>query len=135
MHNKGRYSLIYSPFDFNPEDWLRFIQMPTFSKKWDKFGLTDDDLRALEIAIMIGPTMAPIVTGSGGLRKLRFGNQSANKGKSGAFRVCYVYFEEHKVVVLITIFGKNEKSDLTMADRHGIASIIKDIERDLARDH
>jgi mRNA-degrading endonuclease RelE of RelBE toxin-antitoxin system len=106
--------------------------MPVFSKKWGNFGLTDDDLRVLEIMIMSGPTRAPVVKGTGGLRKLRFGNQVANRGKSGAYRVCYVYFAEYKVAVLITIFGKNEKSNLTMADRNGIASVIRDIERDLA---
>jgi len=62
---------------------------------------------------------------------MRVGNRSSNQGKSGAFRVCYVDFEEHGVVVLITIFGKNEKSNLSSADRNGIASVIRDIEHDL----
>jgi hypothetical protein len=117
--------------DFRPEDWLRFIQLTPFSRKWGKLGLTDDDLRMLEAAIMAGPTHAPVLKNAGGLRKMRFGNRSSNQGKSGAFRVCYVYFEKHGVVVLITIFGKNEKSDLSPADRNGIASIIRDIEHDL----
>ena len=134
MHLKERRTLIYSPIEFRPEDWLRFVQLTPFSRKWSKLGLTDDDLRALEIAIMSGPTRAPLVEHAGGLRKMRFANKGSNRGKRDAFRVCYVYFTSYCVVVLITVFGKNEKSNLSMADRKGAASVIADIERDLARD-
>jgi mRNA-degrading endonuclease RelE of RelBE toxin-antitoxin system len=119
------------PRDFRPPDWLQFIQLTPFERKWGSLGLTDDDLRALETVIISGPKRAPIVKRSGGLRKLRFGDPHSHRGKSGAFRVCYAYFEQYRTVALITIFGKKEKSDLSMADRKGIASVIAEIEHDL----
>jgi hypothetical protein len=69
---------------------------------------------------------------AGGLRKMRFDNRFSDRGKSGAFSVCYVYFEEQGVVVLTTIFGKNEKGDLSPADRDGSAAVIRVVEHDLA---
>ena len=134
MHLRERRVLVYSSRQFRPEEWLRFVQLTSFSRKWGKLGLTDDDLRVLEIMIMMAPERPPVLKHTGGLRKIRFSGEGFNRGKSGAFRVCYVYFEEYHVAVLITVFGKNEKSNLSMADRRGIASVIYEIEQELARD-
>jgi hypothetical protein len=35
---------------FKPEDWLRFVRFPAFTRDWERFGLSDADLRALEPA-------------------------------------------------------------------------------------
>jgi hypothetical protein len=134
MHLTERRRLVYSPLQFRPEDWLRFVQLSTFSRKWGKLGLTDDDLRALEVVIMTGPSRPAVMRDSGGLRKIRFADESSGRGKSGAFRICYVYFAEYSVVVLITIFDKSEQCNLSVADRRGIASVIREIESDLAQE-
>jgi hypothetical protein len=36
---------------FKPEDWLRFVRFPAFTRDWERLGLSDADLRALEVAI------------------------------------------------------------------------------------
>jgi hypothetical protein len=79
---------------FVPEDLMVFVQASRFSKRWDALGLVDDDLQALEIAIMSNPRGPAVITGTGGLRTIRFAPLQGGKGKRGAFRVCYVYFEE-----------------------------------------
>ena len=55
-----------------PESWLSFVQMSAFVRGWDQLGLNDDDLRSLERQILESPTGAPVVAGTGGLRKARF---------------------------------------------------------------
>ena len=82
---------------------------------------------------MANPTGAPVVKHTGGLRKLRFAKSTDGRGKSSSYRVCYVYFEEYATALLVTIFGKSEKSNLTRMECNLIASVIKEIERDLAR--
>src|SRR4051812_39093620 len=109
MHHKERRCLVYPLSVFEPSDWLRFVQSHSFAGDWASYGLDDDDLRTLEIAIMACPDRWPVIEGTGGLRKIRFAAPGSNRGKSGAFRVCFVYFEEYGSVWLVTIFGKNEK--------------------------
>lgn len=43
---------------FNPEGWLRFVRFPAFTRDWERFGLTDTALRALETEILKDPERA-----------------------------------------------------------------------------
>jgi hypothetical protein len=119
---------------FKPEDWLRFVRFPAFTRDWERFGLSDADLRALEAAILKDPTRAPVVRGTGGLRKLRFAKPGAARGKSGAFRICYAVFPDFGTVDLVVVFGKNEKEDLTTADRNAVAAVIRAYRAELERE-
>ena len=56
------------------------------------------------------------------------------RGKSGSMRVCYVDFEEYKVVYLITIYTKNEKENLTQEERNNIKKLIRLLEFSLQED-
>jgi hypothetical protein len=110
---------------FNPEKWPRFVWFPAFLRDWERLGLDSEDLRALEHEILKDPTRAPVIKGTGGLRKLRFSGRKSARGRSGANRVCYVHFPEFGTIALAVVFGKNEKDDLSPADRHVIAAIIR----------
>jgi hypothetical protein len=48
-----------------------------------------------------------MITGTGGIRKVRL--KSATKGKSGGFRVCYLYIENRLILFLLFIYAKNEQ--------------------------
>jgi mRNA-degrading endonuclease RelE of RelBE toxin-antitoxin system len=111
---------------------LRFIHLTPFDRKWDALGLDDDDLRALQILIVDGPDRAPVVRNSGGLRKIRLARRGA-RGKSGGFRIGYAYFPDNQIVLLITVYAKNDQSDLSAADRKAIARIIGLIREQLER--
>jgi hypothetical protein len=119
--------LVFPKHLLKPEDFLHFVELPEFSEDWDALGLDDeDDLTALQMAIMANPKGAPVVQGTGGLRKLRFAPGRWNCGKSGAARVCYVYLETHWTVVLMMVYGKGAKESLTGEEK----SLIKrEIER------
>jgi len=56
------------------------------------------------------------------VRKVRLANPSAGRGKSGGFRVVY-YLQQADSVLMLTIYTKTEKSDIT-ADQ--IRRIIED---------
>ena len=75
-----------------------FIQTDEFSRNWDEFGFTDDDLRRLEFDIMMNPHKYPVMQGTGGLRKARFAFK--HHGKSGGVRVCYVDFVIEETICL-----------------------------------
>ena len=106
-----------------------FIQTDEFIKNWERLGLTDDDLRRLELEIMKNPQVGPVIQGTGKLRKMRFAFE--NKGKSGSSRVCYVDFLIHETVYFITVYSKNEKDNLSKAERNEIKKFIDILEKRL----
>jgi hypothetical protein len=112
-----------------PEDLLHFIELRAFTLAWDgELGLTDADLLALQMPIMIQPKAAPLVKGTGGLRKLRFRPKRWSTGKRGSVRVCYVHYEQFGIVLLVTAYSKNRKDDLSAQEKQRIRKLIKDIE-------
>ena len=106
---------------------LTFAQVEMFASDWRRLRLTDEDLQALESMIMERPEAGPIMSGTGGLRKLRFAPPSWHTGKSGATRVCYVYFVKSAHCGLIAIFPKNEKSNLNAKEKSLVRKVIQSL--------
>ncbi len=117
----------------DPEDLLNFIETKAFTRKWKNLGLSDDVLFALQIAMMGNPKGYPVVPGTGGLRKLRFSPPEWRQGKRGALRVCYVYFEEHAIVLLVIVYTKREKDTLSAQEKRTIKQMIEQWEKELAK--
>ncbi|MDB5172451.1 MAG: hypothetical protein JWN51_1224 [Phycisphaerales bacterium] len=108
-----------------------FVQPAPFVSEWKRLRLTDEDLQKLESLIRENPAAGPVMKGTGGLRKIRFAPPSWNQGKSGASRVCYVVFSEVQAIYFLAMFAKNEKSNLTPAEREFFRQWIAMIRADL----
>lgn len=106
---------------------LTFAQVAPFVADWKRLGLSDEDLQALEALLMLDPTAGPVMAGTGGLRKIRFSPPSWRTGKSGAARVCYALVPQHFLVYLVVMFGKNEKGNLSKAERNAAANLLKQL--------
>lgn len=89
-----------------------FIYFKIFDKSWDDMGLTDDDLIELENALLENPTIGSVISGTGGVRKMRFMLPN-NKGKSGGARILYVDYVVHEKIALLTAYPKGEKDNIT----------------------
>jgi hypothetical protein len=132
--HKRRVTLHYPQHVFRPEDLLDFLELPAFTKRWKLLQLDDEnDLLALQVMIMTAPKKAKPLSGTSGLRKLRFAPTRWKSGKSGAARVLYVYFEEYGLVLLCLIYGKNEVDEISDAVKQRLNAIIKEIKRELRR--
>lgn len=103
---------------------LTFIYSATFASEWRSLRLTDEDLQALEQLLMVNPLAGPVMAGTGGLRKLRFAPPSRHTGKSGATRVAYSYFVVAECVVMLTIFPKNGKANLSSAEKSAFKAML-----------
>lgn len=112
---------------FDPSEWPKFIELPGFTRAWEALELRDGDLWALQTLILAGPDRHPVVSGTGGLRKVRVARPGGNRGKSGSYRVCYACFLGHGVIILAMIYGKGEQADLTAAQRKEIAAALRAI--------
>jgi hypothetical protein len=69
------------------------------------------------------PRAGDIMQGTGGVRKLRWGR--GGRGKSGGVRLIYYYHGETMPLYLLTVFGKNEKANLSKAERNGLAKLVE----------
>ena len=95
-------------------------------RQWAKMGLTDKDLQRLQYQLLENPLGGAVMKGTGGLRKIRFAFEK--QGKSGSARVVYVDFAVYEKIFLITAYPKNEKDNLSQAERNGIKKLIEALE-------
>ncbi len=80
------------------------------------------------------PRAGDLMEGTGGIRKLRWG--SGGKGKSGGVRVIYYYHDHRIPLYLLTVFGKNEKPNITKSERNELAKLVELLVRTaLEREH
>ena len=85
--------------------------------------MDDDDLRALQAMIAARPTGGSTMVGTGGLRKIRFAPEG--RGKSGAFRICYVHVPERSEVALLIVFGKGDKANFDAAEKKVARELVR----------
>ena len=71
------------------------------------------------------PKAGDLITGTGGVRKLRW--RRGGKGKSGGVRVIYYFHSEIMPLYLLTVFAKNERADLSQAERNELAALIESL--------
>ncbi len=61
--------------------------------------------------------------GTGGIRKLRYAARTG-QGKSGGARVIYLAVAAAGHVYLLDIFAKNDKENLSTAERQAMAKVV-----------
>lgn len=106
-----------------------FVELPFFQKKWKALGLDDKDLKRLQEELIADPKVGDVMQGTGGIRKMRFAFEK--RGKSGSVRVIYVDFEVYEKIFLITAYPKNEKENLSQAERNELKQMIHILEQQL----
>lgn len=106
-----------------------FVMLPEFEKRWKQMNLNDNDLKRLQSELLFNSQKNPVMKGTGGLRKIRFAFE--NTGKSGSARVVYVDFVIYNTIYLISAYPKNEKDNLSNAERNAIKNIIEKLEEQL----
>ena len=62
------------------------------------------------------PAAGELIPGTGGVRKLRWALEG--RGKRGGARVVYYYHSEAMPLFALTAYAKNERADLSQADRN-----------------
>jgi len=91
------------------------IETPEFQGSVRKL-LSDEELVLLIDYLAYNPAAGDLIPGTGGVRKLRWGLEG--RGKRGGARVIYFYHDADVPLFLLTAYAKNERSDLSQADRN-----------------
>jgi mRNA-degrading endonuclease RelE of RelBE toxin-antitoxin system len=88
----------------------RIVATRIYEKRIAKL-LPPDERTEMENAVAADPERYPVV------------------GKSGGIRLIYYFWVEPNAVVLITAYAKNEKENLTDADKKEIRKIVENLKR------
>ncbi len=91
--------------------------------------MDSDERQALVVHIAQNPEAGDIIPRTGGVRKLRVAGKG--RGKSGGHRVIYYYYDDKNPVLLFTIYGKNEKADLTDAEEKALYKVVQAIKKEM----
>lgn len=92
-----------------------FVESQLFEKHRHNY-ISDDEYRILQIELLLNPRSGDVIQGTGGLRKVRVA--AKGKGKKGGARVIYYYFDNFNRFYLLTIYAKNEVTDLTSDEKN-----------------
>lgn len=83
--------------------------------------LGDEERSAVVDMVAHDPECGVVLRGTGGIRKVRFGY--GGRGKSGGVRVIYYYRNMEMPLFLLAIFAKNERDNLSQAERNALAKL------------
>lgn len=63
--------------------------------------------------------------GTGGFRKMRWADARRGKGRRGGLRIIYYYFQSAQQIWLMTVYDKNEASDLTAGEKKELKAAVE----------
>lgn len=98
------------------------VELPEFVRR-AKAIMSDDERTALVNYLAANPDAG--VSLGGGLRKVRVPREGG--GKSGGYRTIYVFGGSHLPIILITVFAKNEKANLTKVEQAAAVQLSKSL--------
>jgi len=103
-----------------------FVEFPNFTKRVTEL-LDDEDYRRLQAALIANPELGDLIRGTGGLRKARW--SAKGRGKRGGVRVIYYWITRQNQMLMLVIYPKSARDDLTADERRLLSKLV---ERELA---
>ena len=96
------------------------VETPTYLKAAEKL-FSEEEREGIVATVSSNPQCGDVIQGTGGFRKVRVGR--AGVGKRGGARVVYILRNESFPIFLIAAYAKNEKENLTKAERNELAKM------------
>ena len=90
--------------------------------------MAESERIAMEAEIVADPSAAPVIRGTGGIRKLRWAG--LGRGKRGGVRTIYFHHAGPDVIYLLTAYAKAARDDLSYADKKVLSKIVAAIKNE-----
>jgi hypothetical protein len=106
---------------------MEFVEAPAFTRYVSEY-LSEEGYRELQADLSENPEAGDVMPGTGGFRKMRWADTRRGKGRRGGLRIIYYHFPSDHQIWLMTLYGKNEASDLTGQQKKALkVSIEKEL--------
>jgi len=86
--------------------------------------LSAEDYRLFQLHLADRPSAGSAIKGSGGLRKVRW--STGERGKRGGVRVIYYWHEPLDRILMLFIFSKSERADLTREQLKVLRQVVEE---------
>ena len=103
---------------------MEFTEAPAFTRHLSDY-LNDNEYREMQAQLAAGPELGDLMPGTGGFRKMRWADARRGKGRRGGLRVIYYHFKSDSQIWLVTLYDKNEASDLTAREKKALKAAIE----------
>lgn len=98
------------------------VEIPEYLRKAAAV-LGEDEKPGIINRLARNPVAGVVVTGTGGIRKLRWSRPGT--GKSAGVRVVYFYHDQVTPLFLLTLFAKGDKANLSKSERNELAKLAQ----------
>ena len=102
---------------------MEIIETSAFTRRVTEL-LPDEEYQRLQVVLVGNPELGKVIPGTGGLRKVRW--SLGTKGKSGGVRIIYYWAVARYQLLMLYIFSKGERSDLTESQKKQLAKIVRE---------
>ena len=103
-------------------DYFGFTETERFVKRAEKL-LGAEMISELQLYLCKHPEDGVIIPSSSGIRKLRWA--ASGRGKRGGARIIYYYAVSNERILLLDIYTKNEKKDLTTHELENLKKVLQ----------
>lgn len=103
-------------------DMQTVAETPTFTRQAEKLLSAADKAEVIDFLAQ-NPEAGDMIPGTGGVRKVRAALKG--RGKRGGARVIYYYHSDAIPLFALLIYAKNEKADMTPAEKKVIAGLVE----------
>jgi len=97
---------------------------PKFTRLAKKL-MTEKAIQELVDALVLDPEKGALITGTGGIRKIRWAT-GKNGGKRGGVRVLY-YYDGEQIVLLVTLFKKADQENIDASEKAELRKLITEL--------
>ena len=101
---------------------MRIIETSIFTKRVKEI-LSEEEYRLFQIKLVGDPEAGKIIIGSGGIRKIRW--SGSGRGKRGGSRILYYWYNKQGLLLMLFIFKKSEKDDLSKSQIKTLKTIVE----------
>ena len=102
---------------------MEFIETRAFTRRVVE-ALRDAEYRQMQEALLSRPLVGDVIRGTGGVRKLRWGD--SDRGKRGAYRVIYYWHAQREIFLMLFIYSKAEQNDLSAEQRRLLGKVVRE---------
>jgi hypothetical protein len=103
---------------------MLFIETPIFTKLVTDL-ISDNEYRKIQLALVLRPEAGKIITGSGGIRKIRW--KSGGSGKRGGLRLIYFWDALEDRIYMLLIYKKSKQKDLNPNQLKILRNLVKEL--------